>query len=130
MRAKESIAIAALIQATACKLWHLHESNQDYRQYARPLLMENKFRAVRYGLDGKLIDFGKQKEVPVRELIVEYLAFVDDVVDELGSREELEYIHTMLEQGSGADRQLAVFRETGSLRAVVDYMAAETRADL
>jgi carboxylate-amine ligase len=130
MRAKESIAIAALIQATACKLWHLHESNQDYRQYARPLLMENKFRAVRYGLDGKLIDFGKQKEVPVRELIVEYLAFVDDVVDELGSREELEYIHTMLEQGSGADRQLAVFRETGSLRAVVDYMAAETRVDL
>ena len=130
MRAKESIAIAALIQATACKLWHLHESNQDYRQYARPLLMENKFRAVRYGLDGKLIDFGKQKEVPVRELIVEYLAFVDDVVDELGSREELEYIHTMLDQGSGADRQLAVFRETGSLRAVVDYMAAETRADL
>jgi carboxylate-amine ligase len=130
MRAKETIAIAALIQATACKLWHLHESNQDYRQYARPLLMENKFRAVRYGLDGKLIDFGKQIEVPVRELIVEYLAFVDDVVDELGSREELEYIHTMLEQGSGADRQLAVFRETGSLKAVVDYMVAETRADL
>jgi carboxylate-amine ligase len=130
MRAKEAIAIAALIQATACKLWHLHESNLDFRQYARPLLMENKFRAVRYGLDGKLIDFGKQCEVPVRDLIVEYLAFVDDVVDELGSRKELEYIHTMLEQGSGADRQLEVFRQTGSLRAVVDYMAAETRADL
>ncbi len=130
LRARESIAIAALIQATACKLWHLHESNQDYRQYARPFLMENKFRAVRYGLDGKLIDFGKETEVPVRDLIVEYLAFIDDVVDELGSREEIEYIHTMLERGSGADRQLAIFRETGSLRAVVDYMAAETRADL
>ncbi len=130
MRARESIAIAALIQATACKLWHLHESNLDFRQYSRPLLMENKFRAVRYGLDGKLIDFGKQAEVPVRDLIVEYLAFVDDVVDELGCRTELEYIHTMLERGSGADRQLAVFRETGSLQAVVDYMAAETRADL
>jgi carboxylate-amine ligase len=130
LRAKETIAIAALIQATACKLWHLHEGNQDYRQYARPLLMENKFRAVRYGLDGKLIDFGKQIEVPVRELIVEYLAFVDDVLDELGNRKEIEYIHTMLERGSGADRQLQVFRETGSLQAVVDYMAAETRADL
>jgi carboxylate-amine ligase len=130
LRAKESIAIAALIQATACKLWHLHESNQDYRQYARPLLMENKFRAVRYGLDGKLIDFGKQIELPVRDLIVEYLAFIEDVVDELGSRKELEYIHTMLERGSGADRQLAVFRKTGSLKAVVDYMAEETRADL
>jgi carboxylate-amine ligase len=130
LRAKESIAIAALIQATACKLWHLHESNQDYRAYSRPLLMENKFRAVRYGLDGKLIDFGKQIEVPVRDLIVEYLAFIDDVVDELDCRTEIEYIHTMLDRGSGADRQLQVFRETGSLRAVVDYMAEETRADL
>jgi carboxylate-amine ligase len=130
MRAQESIAIAALIQATACKLWKLHESNLDFRQYARPLLMENKFRAVRYGLDGKMIDFGKQKEVPVRDLIVEYLAFVDDVLDELGCRDEIGYIHTMLERGSGADRQLKVYRETGSLQAVVDYMVAETRADL
>ena len=130
LRAQESIAIAALIQATACKLWHLHSRNVDYRQYSRPLLMENKFRAVRYGLDGKMIDFGKQIEVPARDLIVEYLAFVDDVLDELGCRKEIEYIHTMLERGSGADRQLAVFRETGSLRAVVDYMAAETRAGL
>jgi glutamate---cysteine ligase / carboxylate-amine ligase len=68
--------------------------------------------------------------VPVRELIVEYLAFVDDVLDELGSREEIGYIHTMLKNGSGADRQLNVFRETGDLKAVVDYMAAETRAGL
>jgi len=130
LRAQESIAIAALIQATACKLWHLHSRNIDYRQYARPLLMENKFRAVRYGLDGKMIDFGKQIEVPVRDLIVEYLAFVDDVLDELGCRKEIEYIQTMLERGSGADRQLKVFRETGSLRAVVDYMAEETKAGL
>jgi carboxylate-amine ligase len=130
MRAKESIAIAALIQATACKLYNLHERNVDFRQYSRALIMENKFRAVRYGLDGKLIDFGKQEEVPVRSLILEYLAFVDDVLDELGSRDEIGYIHTMLEQGSGADRQLKVFRETGSLREVVDFMARETKADL
>jgi carboxylate-amine ligase len=130
MRAKESIAIAALIQATACKLYKLHERNIDFRQYSRALLMENKFRAVRYGLDGKLIDFGKQEEVSARELIVEYLSFVDEVLDELGSREEIGYIHTMLEQGSGADRQLRVFRETGSLKSVVDFMASETKADL
>src|SRR5271163_1819866 len=130
LRAQESIAIAALIQATACKLWHLHARNQDFRQYSRALLMENKFRAVRYGLDGKMIDFGQQIEVPARELIAEYLVFVDDVLDELGSRNEIGYIHTMLEQGSGADRQLRVFRETGDLKAVVDYMAAETRAEL
>jgi carboxylate-amine ligase len=130
MRAKESIAIAALIQATAAKLYQLHERNIDFRQYSRALLMENKFRAVRYGLDGKLIDFGKQEEVPARALILEYLAFVDDVLDDLGSREEIGYIHTMLERGSGADRQLRVFRETNSLKAVVDFMAAETKADL
>ena len=92
--------------------------------------MENKFRAVRYGLDGKLIDFGKECEVPERELIEEYLHFVNDVVDELGSRNEINYIRTMLAQGSGADRQLSVWRETHDLRAVVDYMAAETRAGL
>ena len=130
MRAMESVAIAALIQATARKLHSLHEHNIDFRHYSRALLMENKFRAVRYGLDGKLIDFGKEAEVPERELIGEYLHFVDDVVDELGSREQIAYIETMLEQGSGADRQLAVFRRTGDLKAVVDYMAEETRAGL
>ena len=130
MRAQETIAIAALIQATAAKLWHLHSRNQDFRQYSRALLMENKFRAVRYGLDGKMIDFGKQCEVPARDLITEYLAFVDDTLDELGSREELGYVHTMLRQGSGADRQLQVFRDTGNLKSVVDFMVAETRAGL
>ena len=130
MRAQESIAIAALIQATAAKLWKLHSCNQDYRQYSRALLMENKFRAVRYGLDGKMIDFGKQCEVPVRELIHEYLAFVDDQLDELGSRKEIEHIYTMMENGSGADRQLRVYEETGDLKQVVDFMARETRADL
>jgi carboxylate-amine ligase len=130
LRAQETIAIAALIQATACKLWHLHACNQDFRQYSRALLMENKFRAVRYGLEGKMIDFGKQVEVPARELIAEYLAFVDDVLDELGSRREIGYIQTMLDQGSGADRQLRVFRETGDLKAVVDFMARETRCGL
>ncbi|WP_263417464.1 carboxylate-amine ligase [Terriglobus albidus] len=130
LRAEESIAIAALIQATAAKLYKLHEANVDFRQYSRALLMENKFRAVRYGLDGKLIDFGKEAEVHERDLIREYLAFVDDVLDELGSRAAVEALHNILERGSGADRQLAVYRQTGSLRAVVDYMAAETRAGL
>jgi glutamate---cysteine ligase / carboxylate-amine ligase len=130
LRAEETVAIAALIQATACKLWKLHEGNLDFRQYSRALLMENKFRAVRYGLDGKLIDFGKQEEVPERDLILEYLNFIDDVVPELESRAAIDYIHTMLEQGSGADRQLRVFRETGDLKKVVDYMAEETRVGL
>ena len=99
-------------------------------QNRRALLMENKWRAARYGMSGKLIDFGKQTEVPARDLIHEYLDFVDDVVDELGSREELNYIHKMLEEGSGADRQLRVFEETGDLKKVVDYIMEETEAGL
>lgn len=130
MRAEETLAIAALIQATAAKLYRLHERNQDYRQYSRALIMENKWRAVRYGLDGNLIDFGKEMEVPERELILEYLDFVAEVVDELNSREEIAYIRQILEMGTGADRQLRKFEETGDLKAVVDYMAEETRTGL
>jgi glutamate---cysteine ligase / carboxylate-amine ligase len=131
LRAEETVAIAALIQATAAYLYKLHESNQDYRQYTRPLLMENKFRAVRYGLEGNLIDFGKQTEVPERELIEEYLQIIDPVVDELDSRWAIEGIRKILETGSGADRQLKVFEATnGDLKAVVDYMAQETAAGL
>ncbi len=126
MRLDETIAIAALIQATVAKLYKLHASNQGFRLYRRLLIMENKWRALRYGLDGKLVDFGKQTEVPLRHLMLEYLEFVDDVVDELGSRKELEYIHKMMEMGSGADRQLRKFKETGDLKQVVDYIIEET----
>jgi glutamate---cysteine ligase / carboxylate-amine ligase len=130
MRADETIAIAALIQATVAKLYKLHAANQGFRLYRRALIMENKWRASRYGLDGRLIDFGKQTEVPARDLILEYLDFVDDVVDELDSREELNYIHTILERGNGADRQLRVFQETGDLKKVVDYIMEETEMGL
>jgi carboxylate-amine ligase len=130
LRADETIAIAALIQATIAKLYKLHAANQGFRLYRRALIMENKWRASRYGLDGKLIDFGKQTEVPVRDLIYEYLQFVDDVVDELGSRNEINYIHRILENGTGADRQLRIYQETGDLTKVVDYIVYETEAGL
>ena len=126
MRVDETIALAALIQATVAKLYKLYESNQGFRLYRRSLLMENKWRAARYGIDGKLIDFGKQMEVPERDLIEEYLAFVDDVLDELDSRQEVEYIREIKKNGTGADRQLQVYRETGDMKAVVDYIIEET----
>jgi carboxylate-amine ligase len=131
MRAQETVTLAALMQAIIVKLWRLHSQNMGFRLYRRMLIMENKWRASRYGMTGKLIDFGKQEEVPVRDLIEELLQFVDDVVDELGSRKEVEYIRTMLDMGSGAQRQLKVFHETnGDLKAVVDYIIAETRVGL
>ncbi len=127
MRLDETVAIAALIQATVAMLYKLHAANKSYRIYGRALISENKFRASRYGLDGKLIDFGKEEEVPVRELMMEYLELIDDVVDELGSREEIDYIHQMLKMGTGADRQLQVYEQTRDLKKVVDYIVSETR---
>jgi len=130
MRLEETIAIAALCQAVIAKLYQLHERNLSFRHYNRALIMENKWRAARYGLDGKMIDFGKQTEVPARELIGEILDFVADVVEQLGSQKEIAYIRRILEEGNGADRQLRVFRNTGDLRKVVDYMIAETESGL
>ena len=130
MRVDETIALAAMIQATVAKLYRLHSKNQSFRQYSRALIMENKWRASRYGLEGMLIDFGREKEVPERELILEYLEFIDDVLDELDSREEINYVHEILRNGTGADRQLRVFEETKDLRQVVEYMANETQFGL
>src|SRR5450631_2480845 len=130
MRADETIALAALIQATVAKLYKLHSMNQGFRLYRRALIMENKWRALRYGLDGKLIDFGKQREVPGGNLVHEYREFVDVGVEERVSREELIYTHHILEHGTGADRQLRVFQETGDLKKVVDYIIEETEAGL
>jgi carboxylate-amine ligase len=81
---------------------------------------------MRYGIDGKLIDFGKRAEVPMRELALELLEFVDDVVDDLGSRDAVNYVHQILAQGSGADRQLTVYRQTGDMRRVVEFLIHET----
>ncbi|MFQ5594335.1 MAG: carboxylate-amine ligase [Anaerolineae bacterium] len=125
-RVDEAIAIAALFQALVAKLWKLRRQNMTFRVYRRPLIDENKWRAVRYGLDGKLIDFGIRKELPARDLLRELVEFVDDVLDELGSREEVEYVYHILEEGASADRQLETFRETGDMKAVVDRLVAET----
>jgi carboxylate-amine ligase len=130
MRIEETIALVAMIQATIAKLYKLHAKNQGFRLYSRALIMENKWRASRYGLDGMLIDFGQEKEVAERQLLLEYLEFIDDVVDELDARDEIAYVHEILKTGTGADRQLRVFEETGDLRKVVDYMARETQAGL
>ena len=101
-KVEEAVSIAALTQAIIVKLHRLYERNQSYRLYRRALVEENKWRAARYGIEGKLIDFGKEAEVPMRELAIELLEFVDDVVDDLGSRSAVEYIHTILKDGTSA----------------------------
>ncbi|HKB79738.1 MAG TPA: carboxylate-amine ligase [Thermoanaerobaculia bacterium] len=126
MRVDETICFAALFQAVTVKLWKLHNSNLTWRNYRQALLNENKQRAARFGTDSRLIDFSKREEVPFPELLAELLGFVDDVVDELGSRKDVEYAREILRHRCGADRQLQVWEETKDLRAVVDYIIAET----
>jgi glutamate---cysteine ligase / carboxylate-amine ligase len=126
-RVEETLALAAFAQAVLVKLYKLYSRNMGFRLYRRALIDENKWRAARWGLDGRLIDFGKRVEVPMRDLALELLEFVDDVVDELGSRRHVEYVHTILREGTSADRQLAVYRDTGDLQAVVRHVVNETR---
>jgi glutamate---cysteine ligase / carboxylate-amine ligase len=126
-RIDEAVSIAAILQAIIAKLWKLRRDNLTFRIYPAAFIEENKWRAIRFGIDGKLIDFGKQTEQPARELIREMIAwFIDDVVDELGSRREVEYAFRILDEGTSADRQLATFERTGDLKAVVDQLIQET----
>jgi len=127
-RIDEAVCLVALIQAIVAKLIKLRRSNVSWRRYRRHLITENKWRAVRHGIDGQLIDFGKREEVPLRRLVEELLEIVDDVVDELGSRQEVEYLGTILAEGTSADRQLEVYRQTGDLRKVIEHLVAETRS--
>jgi len=126
-RVDEAVCIAAILQAIVAKLWKLRFDNMTFRVYAPALVEENKWRAVRYGIEGNLIDFGRQQERPARELVRELIMwFVDDVLDELGSRTEVEYAFKILEEGTSADRQIATYKRTGSMNAVVDQLIAET----
>jgi carboxylate-amine ligase len=126
-RVDEAVCVGAIFQAIIAKLWKLRSDNFSFRQYPVAFIEENKWRAVRYGLDGKLIDFGKRKEAPARELIREMLEwFLDDVLDELGSRKEVEYAFQILDHGTSADRQLAEFGKSGDLKTVVDLLIRET----
>jgi len=128
-RVDEAVCIGAIFQAIIAKLWKLRRDNLSFRQYPAVFIEENKWRALRYGLDGKLIDLGKQTELPARELIREMLEwFLDDVLDELGSRKEVEYAFRIMDEGTSADRQLATFERTGDLKAVVDQLISETEA--
>src|ERR1051325_10405360 len=130
LRVDETICFAALFQAVTVKLYKLYAQNMGWRLYRKSLLTENKSRAARFGIDAKLIDFGRSEEVPFDQLLDELLSFVDDVVDELGSRNEVYYAREIMKNRTGADRQLKVYEETKDLRKVVDYILGETEHGL
>jgi glutamate---cysteine ligase / carboxylate-amine ligase len=126
----DTIALAAMMQAVVFKLHKLLRQNVSFRIYRRRVIDENRWRASRYGLDGKLIDFGRRCEVETRSLIHEILEFIAPEVDELGSRAEIEHIERIMRGGTGADRQLAVWERTQDLKAVVDQIVVETNEGL
>jgi carboxylate-amine ligase len=125
-RIDDTIAIAALIQAIMGKLYLLYRRNLGFRNYKSALIEENKWRAVRYGLDGQLIDFGKRAQLPTRDLVAELLDFVAEAGDIFRSHDELDRIRKILAEGTSADRQLRVFRETKDLKAVVDDLIEQS----
>src|SRR5262249_10166841 len=126
-RVDEAVCIAAIFQALIAKLWKLRRDNMTFRVYPTVLIEENKWRAVRYGLSGKLLDLGKQAEGPTKELITELIEGVlKDVIDELGTRKEVEYAFKIMKNGGSAARQVATYERTGDLKAVVDQLIAET----
>ena len=125
-RVDDTLAIAALTQAIIARLFKLQRNNLSFRVYRRRLLDENRWRAARYGLEGKMIDFGRETEVETRSLIGEILEFVSAEADELGSRREMEHVERILREGTGADRQLAVFARTNEMKAVVQQIIGET----
>jgi len=127
-KVEEALCLAALVQAICAKLLVLRDRNLGFRRYMPSLIQENKWRAIRGGMDAKLIDFGKQAEVPMKDLAIELIEFVDDVVDALGSRKEVGYLETICREGTSADRQIRVWKETGHLHSVVDMVANETVA--
>jgi carboxylate-amine ligase len=125
-RVDDTIALAALMQAIVLKLHKLRDQNVTFRNYPRRLIDENRWRAARYGLDGKLIDFGRKCEVDERQLVHEMLDFLEDEIAELGNENEMAHIERILREGTGADRQLATWEKTGDVRAVVDQIVGDT----
>jgi glutamate---cysteine ligase / carboxylate-amine ligase len=123
---EETITLAALFQAVCVKIYKLRMQNLNFIIYNRALVNENKWRASRYGIDGNLIDFGKEMEVNTRALIYELLDFVDDVLNDLGSRSEVvDGTQRILAMGTGADKQLKVYEEQNGLVPVVDFIQSQ-----
>ena len=93
--------------------------------------MENKWRAARWGIRGLLIDFGKQARGAVHRALSRSCSSSSTTSSTTSARaQQIGYVRTIVEHGTGAERQLAVYRATNDLRAVMDYVAAETEHGL
>jgi len=126
------MGIAALCQSLVAKLSWLHKQGKEVPIVPRNLLEENKWRAMRYGLDAEVVDFGRGRSLSMRASIHELLDMVDDVADDLGTGSDLSYIRNLVDdtRGTGADRQIAIYQQTGSIHAVYQYLMQQTLAGI
>ena len=126
---EDTIALSALSQALVARLAWLHRHGLTTPILQRDLIEENKWRAARYGLDAEVVDFARQRRLSMRDALHELLDFVDEVVDDLGTRREMDHLRSLLSdpRGTGADRQIAVYKETSSLQAVAHFLIRQTR---
>lgn len=121
---RDTLAIAALCQGLVMKLIWLYDHDRLSPSLPRYYLEENKWQAMRYGFDAHIIDGMHRCRLPMREALHILLDFVEDVVDELGSRQEMNYLRSLINDpaGTGADRQLAVYERTHDVKQVTQYL--------
>jgi carboxylate-amine ligase len=132
--AEDGLTIAALYQSILAFLYHLKAHNQRWRHYRRILILENKWRAQRYGVEAEMADFGKRVLVPLPELIDELVEMLRPHAAALGCVAEVEHARVMARRGSSADHQLRVYHaalEAGASDheaqvAVVDWLIEQS----
>jgi len=133
-RMDDAVTIAALTVCIMRMLYRLRCGNQRWRMYASMLLMENRWRAMRYSFDEGLIDLAKGEIVPTSELIAELVELVREDAEDLDCVAEVEHACDIVEHGTSAHRQVRVYEEalaagaseSDALKAVVDMLVEET----
>lgn len=130
----DALALAAMVQCLLRMLWRLRTGNTQWRVYPDMLINENRWRAMRYGTDERLLDLAKGELVPFPALLEELLEMLDEDAEALECRAELHHTREILRRGTSTHRQLAVFakaRAEGAsdreaFNAVVDWLIRET----
>ena len=131
---EDGLSVAALYQSILTFLSHLQQNNQRWRQYRRILILENKWRAQRYGVEAELGDFGKRQAVPMADLIDELVELVRPHAEDLGCIREVEHAREIARRGSSSDQQLRIYHDAlargasdhEAQVAVVDWLIAES----
>jgi carboxylate-amine ligase len=133
-RLEDAVCIAALIVSTLRMLWRLRARNQSWRNYAPMLISENRWRAMRYGTDEGLLDFGTGEIVAFEALMKQLIELIYDDAQQLGCTAEIEHALVIAQRGTSAHEQLRVYSEAiaagdsrqSAMRRVVDHLAAVT----